>query len=215
MIKNWNEMKVKHLLRIRDINALQKKTDDEKNLMVGAVLAEMDYDDFIQLPLSKTEEVMNAAMFLTEKPKIEKVKNHYVINNKEFNLLKRANELTVAQYIDFQMIQNDGFENHIPEMLAIFLVPKGHKYNDGYNNEEVVDDMLEMSVKEAYTIADFFTQKYLKLMKHTLRYLKVVVKTIQVTTRKKDREKMKAIALEMNLAITELEHLYGSLLLKQ
>lgn len=212
MIKSWEEMKVKHLLKIRDISKLQMKSEEEKNLMVGAVLAEMDYNDFIQLPLSKTQEYMDNTDFLMTKPKVKKVKKQYEINGKKYDLLKKANEMTVAQFIDFQMIQGDGFENHIPEMLAIFLVPEGHNYNDGYNNAEVVDEMMEIGCVEALSIADFFTKKYLKLMQHFLRYLPVMTKVMKIMAKKKDKEMMKAIELEMNLVVEELQGLYGSLL---
>ena len=210
MIKSWEEMKVKHLLKIRDISKLQMKSEEEKNLMVGAVLAEIPYEEFIQLPLSKTEEYMSNTEFLFEKPKVKKVKKQYEINGKKYDLLKKANEMTVAQFIDFQMIQGDGFENHIPEMLAIFLVPEGHNYNDGYNNAEVVDEMMEIGCVEALSIADFFTKKYLKLMQHFLRYLPVMTKVMKIMAKKKDKEMMKAIELEMNLVVEELQALYGS-----
>ena len=215
MIKSWEDVKVRDLMKIKEIEALQTKSVEEKNLLTGAYLSNMTYDEFIQLPLDKAKEYMDLALFLTEKPKLPKIRNKYVINGQEYILLKGSEDLTVAQYIDFETIAADGFDKHIPELLAIFLVPEGHSYNDGYDKDRAIEDMGDMQIVEGLSIANFFTKRYIKLTQRLMIYLKLRMKWLRMTTRKKDRERMRAIELEMNLIMEELNSMCGLIVSEQ
>lgn len=207
MITSWKEMKVKHLIQIRDIDKT-RNSEDEKNLMVGALLAGMKYDDFIQLPLSKTRTYMEKAQFIrTTKPEKVKARKHYKINGKKYRLDTKIEDLTVAQYIDFQALDPDSFDERIAELLAVFLIPEGHKYNDGYDIQETVEDIWEMSVGEALGVADFFIQRYIKSMKHLLMYLRGKMIWTRMRAKKEDKERMRALELEINLMTEEMEAL--------
>lgn len=213
MIKSWSELKVRDYQKIVNISELNCG-DDEKNLRVAAILAEMEYEDFIQLPLADIPQYMDNCEFLKEKPIYRKPRKHYKINDKDFVLLKDSVEMTVAQYIDFQTISVEGFERHIAEMLAIFLVPEGHTYNDGYNNDDVIEDVLDLNMEEAYNIASFFTKKCIRLYKRSLMYSLAAITTKKIMARKKEKEMWKAIELEMKLMVEELNSTFGLVLSK-
>lgn len=211
MIQSWDELTVGDYQKIVTISELNC-SDEEKNLRVAAILAEMEYEDFIHIPLSDVEKYMDNCEFLKEKPIYKKPHKYFNINNKEFELLKKSTEMTVAQYIDFQTISADGFEKHIAEMLAIFLVPKGHIYNDGYNNDEVIEDVLYLNMREAYNIATFFTKKCIRLYRRSLMYSTAAITAKRIMARKKDKEKLRAIELEMKLMGEELNSTFGLVL---
>lgn len=214
MIKSWDELKVKDFQRIVYINDLHCD-DAEKNLRVAAILGEMEYEDIIQIPLCDLPQYMDNCEFLKERPRQHKPRKNYVINGKEYTLLRNTSEMTVAQYIDFQTISVEGFERHIPEMLAIFLVPKGHNYNDGYANDEAVNDVMELNMGEAYNIADFFTRRCVRLIRYIPTYLKIRGLWMRLTAPRKEKEMAKAIALEMRLMGEELDSMFGYLSLRR
>ena len=197
MISSWQEMKIKHLIQLREIGLLHKG-DDEKNMMVGALLAGIDYEKLLNMRLDATKEIMDNTSFLLEKPKPSKARNKYIINGKDYHLLKNVDDLTVAQYIDFQQLYNDGFEAHPREMLSIFLVPKGHKYNDGYDKQEVIEDMGELGVEEALGIVDFFMKRCAKSTKRMMAYSLATIKVLKIL-HPKEKERLKATELELNL----------------
>lgn len=209
---SWDDMTVGDILFMKETEKLQLATDDEKNMMVAARLAGIDYKDFIQLPLSEVRKYMDNTEFLFTKPEPKKARNKYVINGRTYKLFKGNEEMTVAQYIDWQAIQADGFDKRPGEMLAIVLVPDKHQYNDGYDKDQQIEDMLDMSVTDALGVCDFFTKRLSKSINLILTALKIRMKWMRITARKEDREMMKALEIQMRLYLDQLNRIYGWML---
>lgn len=212
MKSSWDDMTVGDILFMKETEKLQLATDDEKNMMVAARLAGIDYKDFIQLPLNEVRKYMDNTEFLFTKPEAKKARNKYLINGRTYRLFKDPAEMTVAQFIDFQSIQSDGFDKRPAEMLAIFLVPDKHQYNDGYDKDQQIDDMLDMSITEALGVCDFFTKRLSKLLNLILTALKLKMRWTRLTARKEDREMLKALEIQMRLYLDQLNRIYGWML---
>lgn len=211
MKTSWKDITIADLMKIREIDELQIATDDEKNLMVAAIVAEKEYDEILEMPLEDVREYMEAAGFLLNEPGKEKARRYYFLNGRRYDLFKDPSEMTVAQYIDFQSIYQDGFDKRPAEMLSIFLIPHKHEYNDGYDKDQVIEDMYQMSVEEALGIVDFFTGRFVRSISRALTFLKARMKVMRLMARKKDKEMYKALETQMNLVVDELECIYGSL----
>lgn len=209
---SWDDMTVGDILFMKETEKLQMATDDEKNMMVAARLAGIEYKDFIQLPLSEVRKYMDNTEFLFTKPEPKKARTKYVINGRTYKLFKGNEEMTVAQYIDWQAIQADGFDKRPGEMLAIVLVPDKHQYNDGYDKDQQIEDMLDMSVTDALGVCDFFTKRLSKSINLILTALKIRMKWMRITARKEDREMMKALEIQMRLYLDQLNRIYGWML---
>lgn len=211
MKSSWKDITIGDLLQIQEIGELQMATDDEKNLMVAALLAEIPYDEILRMDLNQVRAYMDNAAFLLEEPKHERVRRNYYVNGRKYRLFKNASEMSVAQYLDFQGVWRDGFAKRPAEMLAIFLVPDKHEYNDGYDKDQVIEDMYDMPVVEGLGITDFFMKRFVRSTSLALTYLKLKMKWLRLTARKENRELYKAMDIQMNLIIKELECIYGSL----
>lgn len=48
-----------------------------------------------------------------------------------------------------------------PQMLSVFLIPKNHKYGDGYDMQKCASDILQMPVTRLLSAASFFLTLYL------------------------------------------------------
>lgn len=48
-----------------------------------------------------------------------------------------------------------------PQMLSVFLIPKNHKYGDGYDMQKCASDILQMPVTRLLSAASFFLALYL------------------------------------------------------
>lgn len=204
-------MKVSDQLKLKSIGELQVATEDEKNLMVAAHLAGIDYKDLLQMPLEKVREIMDNTDFLVNTaPEPVKARNKYVINGRTYMLFKDPSEMTVAQYIDFQQIYREGFDKMPAEMLCIFLVPRGHQYNDGYDKEEQMNDMLELGVEEALGICNFFIERCRRSIWRMKTYLKLMLKWERLKAPKEQREQIQAVQLQTSLILDGLEELFGS-----
>lgn len=209
---DWSSLTVYDQIRIKEIGELQTVGDEEKNMMVAALLAGIPYDEFLMLPLDKVREIMDKTDFLFSKPQPSKARRRYKINGRTYKLFKDPSEMTVAQYISFQQIQADGFDKRPLEMLALMLIPEGHQYNDGYNMETVMNDMGDMKITDALGVCYFFTRRCLKLIGRIRILLKAALKMQRLKAPKTQKEMIKATEIQTNLVMEELERLYGSML---
>lgn len=207
----WDDITIADLIKIKEIGSLQLATEDEKNLKVAALVNDIPYEQLIQVPLSQIRTYMDATDFLLTEPKARKVKNHYTINGRKYKLLKNEMDLLTSQYIDFQSVQQDGFDKRPAELLSVMIVPEGHTYNDGYDKDLVIEDMYDMSVTEALGIIDFFTRRFRRSIAWAKTLCKVKMRWARLTARKENREMYKALELQMNLILDEASSIFGSL----
>lgn len=209
MIQSWREMPIGILQEINVISQLHI-SDDEKTFKVTALLNGMDYDDFLSLPLDDARELVAKTDWVRTEPKKVKVRKEYQINGRDYYLNKNILGITTAAYIDFQAICQSRMEDNLPEMMAIVLIPKGHKYGDGYDQEEVVEEIRNhFNVEDALSVADFFITKCEKSMRRTLMKLEAMMTAQRIMARKEDKELMKALETEMKAADRELLSAYG------
>lgn len=215
MINNWNDVDLKTHNELYRIAQNPYDTEEDKRFKTAAFLNGITYDQLLNQPLTATTQMMEGTAFLYEKPKPVKIKKEYNLNGRIYCPFKNASEMSTAQYIDYQSIIVENFEEHLMELMSIILIPKGHNYNDGYDNEQVLKDIETLSVTEALGIADFFLRQYRRSLTKTLLYSKAEM-WLAIRKMPKDlREEARNKAKPFNEKIDELLSMCGSLSLKQ
>lgn len=202
-IKSWGELPVGMLEEMRSVNI---DDEDTKTLTIAGILAGKTFKEMLNLPLEETQRLIANTAFLYTEPTKKKLSSVYILNGTKYNILKKAEKMTTAQFIDYQAIARDSF-NRVSEFLAIFFIPEGHEYNDGtYDKQQVIDDIANyLSTEEALGIADFFTSRFVKLMKRTLLLLEAKMAVLKLG--RKDKTKM--MAAETEKMIKDLRSIYG------
>lgn len=202
-IKSWGELPVGMLEEMRSVNI---DDEDTKTLTIAGILAGKTFKEMLNLPLEETQRLIANTAFLYTEPAKKKLSSVYILNGTKYNILKKAEKMTTAQFIDYQAIARDSF-NRVSEFLAIFFIPEGHEYNDGtYDKQQVIDDIANyLSTEEALGIADFFTSRFVKLMKRTLLLLEAKMAVLKLG--RKDKTKM--MAAETEKMIKDLRSIYG------
>ena len=100
-----------------------------------------------------------------KEPKIKTIGDYEVVV--DYHLSK----FTVAQYIDF-MAEINSTEPDIAGLCATILIPKGHKYNDGYNLEEFIERIeQEVNIYDAESLVFFYLIKSLRLINKSPKVL--------------------------------------------
>ena len=215
MIDNWNDVSLKTHSELYKIAQNIYDTEEDKRFKTAALLNGITYDQLLNQPLTATTEMMASTAFLYEKPKPVKIKKEYSLNGRIYCPFKDMSEMTTSQYIDYQSVIVENFEEHLLDLMSIILVPKGHQYNDGYDFQEAKEDILTLSVTEALGIADFFLKQYRRSLRRTLLYSKAEM-WLAIRKMPKDlREEAMRKAKPFNQKIDELLTLCGSLSLKQ
>ena len=111
----------------------------------------------------------------------------YIIGGMELIPVTDFRKLETCQYLDFQTYAGD-LDKYMAELISVLLVPKGHRYNEGYDIIELQESIRrEMSVTEGATIVGFFLTLCERSIGDSLNYSKRMAKGIKD---KKEREKI-------------------------
>ena len=172
--------------------------DEEKNIAVIALLADMTEDEVLNLPLTEFAKLNQGTAFLIDQPQKRLIAHTYILGNMEFEVLMDLTKMTTAQYIDYQNFIKDP-DNNLAELISVFLIPKGKKYNDDYNIAEVHKLIREhLSIVDAMSLSAFFLVLSQISIETTLTYSIKKMKRLMRKMKGGEREKMKQ-------AITALE----------
>jgi hypothetical protein len=94
------------------------------------------------------------------------VKN-VTVNGREYHFEGLLGRISTAQYIDFQ---NYLKAEDTDKCYSVFMVPKGHKYNDGYDMMQVFEDIEEVPIPVLISASFFFNRQFTTFIKIFQRY---------------------------------------------
>lgn len=170
MIDNYNKLTIGKYLEVKEL--LSEDMDAlEQQASLIAVLNDMDAEDVLDLPLGTYNKLLQSLGFLMELPKPRQAPpTKYKIDGIEYDVMLNIQDMTIAQYIDYQTFLKDG-DKYIVELLSVFIIPRGHKYNDGYDIADVQKKIREkLSIIDAVTLSAFFLSISQALISSTVRY---------------------------------------------
>ena len=191
----WNDVK---LYQFKKLQELLKIDDDEERLVQVAQL--FFGEKVMDLPVSEFAVKIRELDFLKEGIPSNIPPKKITVNGKKYYLDCLLGNITTAQYVDFT---NHSKSDDIAKMLSVFMIPEGHKYNDGYDIMEVINDINDMPVTVVNDAAFFFGKHYSTFMKTFLYYS---IRDIKKTNLPKDVKKnlIKATRDSVNLALYPL-----------
>ena len=211
MIYNsWDKLPIGKLNDVNNIINNNELTEDDKIIKLGALISNMDYEDFINLKIEDAQKIISQIKFLYEAPKNKKLEKNLNLDGINCKVIQDVSEITTAQFIDYNTLISNG-NVLIPEILSVFIIPQGHKYSDNYNKEEIVDLISKyVSVEEGISIANFFIKKYKRLLMRTLLYSKVNLK-LQLMKKlpQKTIEEIKSQIQQIKELQKEIRYLFG------
>lgn len=206
-MKTWKDITLRQFNKIQD---LLQEIDEYTTLNIIDVIYDVDSAN---LPAM---EVMNkyahSLDFLTTTiPTNEKINEIYTINNREYNSNINLTQMTTAQFVDYQNYSKETPVD-ISKCLSVFIIPKGHTYNDGYDLKQVQDDIKDLDMVTINTLAFFFKKLYILLLEITLLCLTQDTKKMNIPTEKKEEilNQLKQIDLA-NLASSPTSSLFANL----
>ena len=206
-MKTWKDITLRQFNKIQD---LLQEIDEYTTLNIIDVIYDVDSAN---LPAM---EVMNKYahsldFLMTTIPTNEKLKDTYTINQREYNSNINLTQMTTAQFVDYQ---NYSKENpvDISKCLSVFIIPKGHTYNDGYDLKQVQEDIKDLDMVTINTLAFFFKKLYILLLETTLLCLTQDMEKMNIPTEKKEEilNQLKQIDLA-SLASSPTSYLFANL----
>ena len=192
----WNDIKYRTLLDIREAANIE-----DENERVCAIMEAVFGESVLDLPLKEFTEKCKETEFLQKPiPNDLHVKN-IKVNGREYYFDGLLGNITTAQYIDFQNYQKNEDEQ---KTFSVFIIPKGHKYNDGYDMEQVFKDILDIPVPVLFSASFFFSRQFELFIKIFRRYSIKQMKKLGLP--KEAMENLeKVVNLSTEMMITPLE----------
>lgn len=192
--KSWRDVSINEFYEIKDISEDETMTDYEKEVALMAYINNMTEEDVWKMNINSFKKLQSEKKWMQEfNFDTKKTFKKITINNNKYTVDVNLQHFSVAQYIDFQTYwpMRDNMRDIIGNILAIFIIPKGHSYNEGYDIAEVVNDIKSsIDIMTANEIIFFFLSSYQTLMKVSVSYLK------WMTKRKFKKDKLKTKQLE-------------------
>lgn len=195
--------------KIWDIQSLHI-TEDEKIMKITALLAGIPEEEFFALPLVDARAFVSQTGFMYTEPHTSRRPNKvYNIGQHRYRLMRNVEEMTTAQYINYQAIVGRPVNEIIADLMAIVLVPDGKTYGD-YSTEEVVEEIRDnLNIEDALSIANFFIRSFEKSMRRMLRFSDGMMMAAKIMANKEQKEMMTALQLEMKLVTDALRSEFG------
>ena len=198
MIDNWTKVTVGKYQEIKSI-INSGAVPEVVNTELISCLTDLDVEEVLDMPLMRFNNFLQCTGFLYEDMPKRIVATKYVLGGSHFNVMLNIEEMTAAQFIDYQNYIKD-IDKNIVQLLSIFLIPKGHKYNDGYDMVEVQKEIRDnLCIIDASALAAFFLEWYNGLLTATVRCL------IKKMKKMMKKETNKEAVMKMQEAITLLE----------
>lgn len=158
----WNDITYRNLLDIREAANIE-----DENERVYAIMEAIFGEDVLDLPLKDFNEKCKELQFLQKEIPNDLHVKDIKVNGREYYFDGLLGKITTAQYIDFQNYQKNNDEQKV---FSVFIIPKGHKYNDGYDMEQVFNDILDVPVPVLFSASFFFSRQFELFIRIFRRY---------------------------------------------
>ena len=195
----WKDIKYRTLLDIREAANIEDEND-----RVFAIMEAVFGEDVLDLPLKDFNEKCKELQFLQKEIPNDLHVKDIKVNGREYYFDGLLGKITTAQYIDFQNYQKNNDEQ---KSFSVFIIPKGHKYNDGYDIEQVFNDILDIPVPVLFSASFFFSRQFELFIRIFRRYsIKQMKKLGLPKEAMENLEKVVNLSTEMMLTPLESYH---------
>ena len=187
IIDNYNRLTLGQYIEIQEISKDESLEDIDRQVQILSVLTGMPSEEILHLPIHDYKELVVKSQFLNpENITYHPIAKKYILGKFELIPCRDYRKLETGQYIDFQTYAPD-LDRYLVEFLSVILVPKGHRYNDGYDILEVQKAIREeMSVSDGVSLAGFFLTWCSRSIKDSLNYSKRMAMGIKDKTRREE-----------------------------
>ena len=217
--KSWREVSINEYFDLKEKLEEESLNEYDKEVIKLAFITEQDEDKIWALSINEFRALQIQSLWMqefhiSENPKFSTIK----INKETYNIDTNLQNFTIAQYIDFQSFYSKRKSNErvIGNILACFIIPKGHKYAEGYDIQELVSTLNNnLDILTANEIMFFFLKRYLISIRFLANYFNLMMKRLKKKSKNKEQvkdleehwERMKKATLDGLRSLTTLESL--------
>ena len=187
IIDNYNRLTIGQFMEIQEISNNDSLEDIDKQVQILSVLTGMPEEEILHLPITEYKTLVARSAFLDpENIPYHPIAKRYLVGGFELIPVKDFRKVETCQYVDFQAYAPD-LNKYMVEFLSVILVPKGHRYNEGYDILDVQKAIREeMSVSDGVSLSAFFLTSLRQSIANSLNYSKRMAKGIKDKTKREE-----------------------------
>ena len=152
---DWYDITVDQFQRLQELDL--KELDGQ--IEAAGILMGINTDDMTWVEFCKE---LSRLDFLNNPIPDTIVRQSYRLNGHKYNCFANLQDLSVTRYMDFTKLAPT---NDLVKILAVFLVPDGKEYCEGYDLNDVYEDIRTMSIVDAKGIFNFFKVQFIVCVK--------------------------------------------------
>lgn len=205
---NWKDISINKFIEIENIITDQNADDDEKNLSLVCLFNDIDYDEVNSWSIDRyNNELAEVTKFFNQEiPNLSRLEiGELTINGISYKVVRDMKDFSVAQYLDFQSYVKENSDKNMAQVLSTFVIPKGKKYNEGYDISETIGLFGEnIDIITGRALVNFFTGRLAKSIQRSLTFYKLTMRMMlmKIGMKKKDRKKIVESLDKMTKVIT-------------
>lgn len=163
MIDSYRNLPIGRYLEICEMARDESIDALTQQVRTISLLTDMTEDEVLALPILEYKELAGKTRFLErDYDGSMVVARSYKVGGFDLVPVRDFTKIITAQYVDYQNLSKEG-EKYLVETLSTLLIPKGKKYNEGYDITEVHKAIREnLSVADVLSLSAFFLTKWLK-----------------------------------------------------
>lgn len=162
--RNWSNISLKDFYEMQNIIAVQ---DDYTLYNLLDYLYDIDSSN---MPIQEVKQY--SLSFLNDNIDDVDIDTY---QDEKYDINLDITKVSVAQFIDYQNYVKEK-EIRYEKILSVFVIPKGHEYNDGYSLKEVQEDILNWQFAIVKKISFFFATQLTTFVTLFLYYSKEEMK---------------------------------------
>lgn len=187
IIDSYNKLSLGKYIEIQEISRNESLEEIDKQVQILSILTGIAEEEILHLPIGDYKELVAKSAFLSpEGINYHPIAKKYLVGDFELVPVTDFRKLETAQFIDFQTYAPD-LDKYLVEFLSVILVPKGHRYNEGYDILDVQKAIREdMSVSDGISLSAFFLTWCRKYVQDSLNYSRKEARKIKDKTKREE-----------------------------
>lgn len=192
---SWKDVTLKQFMELQELLKIEDETD--RLLAVAELLLG---EEVVDLPIAEFTKRVREIDFIKNPLPDEAPQKKIEVNGRKYNVDCLLGNIKTGQYIDYI---NHGNSGDFAKMLSVFLIPEGHKYNDGYDMEEVFSDINDLPITFVNSAAFFFARQFKTFIQIFQRYSIKQLKKMKIDKQTK-KSMIEVLDKSMDMALSRL-----------
>lgn len=178
----WNDITLRKWTEIESI--YKKKYEDEILQTADIISVVFEIENPMELSPAEFSKYVEQLSFLTKPIPEKKLCNSYTINGTLYNFKGNIYEISMGALMDWRRYSTE--ENiDYAQCLTVFMIPDGHKYDDGYDMDKALNDINSLPIGDVLKLFTFFQAALQLSMDILLNYFNKLLKKTKLTKEEK------------------------------